>query len=529
MSKLLALLVSLVYCAAQDDNCAYPRNCPGKVFPRADKQTWQMNLSTIIMPCNDTGFTDPQSTLGWGIVDFDWSNAKGTGAAEGWAKHQPMDDEEMLFKQVQMTAAATPGTTVWVYRCSVYAYPWYTSVRTILDDPAYEPWFLKFKPQGPWSVFVVTSPQRSIQILTFIFRTWMPTTRYSPKCDNNYDPPRCSDYYHMQEQTPGYPHGDGDCAAPGCDCGTKPCGFYMWNHSSTAVVKGQTFQEWFINDYILNKVGMSPLVSGFFWDDYWPAPGSFFPDSRPNVSEDLGLSTAHWAQITDAYHSNMDVLRNATLTAGKFAWQLMWTGGADTGVGGTVPRPIVSQKDCASQLRTLCSADSPSQTRAMMYALGTEKVIGPPKPTQLHQDLANFLLIRGPYAWLGHGWEGCSRVIPLSHTLPLSHSLSLTPSLPLTLRTTLSRTNSPLTTERRWASALKPLRIAGCSRASGRTSMSPWTATTGHRQCPGRSRHHHHHRLRPPHRRRQNRPLHCRRQNPPHPSQFRTPKYRAPC
>ena len=27
----------------------------------------------------------------------------------------------MLFKQVQMTAAATPGTTVWVYRCSVYA------------------------------------------------------------------------------------------------------------------------------------------------------------------------------------------------------------------------------------------------------------------------------------------------------------------------------------------------------------------------------------------------------------------------
>ena len=24
-------------------------------------------------------------------------------------------------------------------------------------------------------------------------------------------------------------------------------------------------------------------------------------------------------------------------------------------------------------------------------------------------DLANFLLIRGPYAYLGHGWKGCSR------------------------------------------------------------------------------------------------------------------------
>ena len=192
-----------------------------------------------------------------------------------------------------MTAAATPGTTVWVYRCSIYAYPWYTSVRTILDDPAYAAWFIDFKPEGPWR---------------------------SPKCDNNFSPPKCSDHYHMQEQTPGFPHGDGDCtcpvllgivnrhalvswlpvgnpiemwdrifheprlklaevvayfdtvpptaavfgatsgAAPGCDCGKAPCGFYLWNHSSTAIVHGQTFQHWFIHDYMLNAVGMSPLV-----------------------------------------------------------------------------------------------------------------------------------------------------------------------------------------------------------------------------------------------------------------------------
>ena len=83
------------------DSCSYPTNCPGKVFPRDDTQTWQMNRSTIIMPCNNTGYTDPQTTLGWGIVDFDWSNHKGTGSADGWAKHSPMDDEEMLFEQVR--------------------------------------------------------------------------------------------------------------------------------------------------------------------------------------------------------------------------------------------------------------------------------------------------------------------------------------------------------------------------------------------------------------------------------------------
>lgn len=115
---------------------------------------YQMNSSTIIMPCNASGFTDPASTAGWGIVDFDWvslrylyyfisaclslltllctnfshlppsspssyfpfvmqSNAKAI-----WATHKPMDDEELLFQQVQMTTAATKGATVWVYRCS---------------------------------------------------------------------------------------------------------------------------------------------------------------------------------------------------------------------------------------------------------------------------------------------------------------------------------------------------------------------------------------------------------------------------
>ena len=117
----------------------------------------------------------------------------------------------------------------------------------------------------------------------------------------------------MQEQTPGYPHGDGDCAPPGCDCGKVPCGFYLWNHSTTAVVHGQTFQEWFINDYMLNKVGMSPLVSGFFWDDVWPDPGGRFRDSQPGVAADTGLDTdlVGWGQITASYHANMDALRTA--------------------------------------------------------------------------------------------------------------------------------------------------------------------------------------------------------------------------
>ena len=33
----------------------------------------------------------------------------------------------------------------------------------------------------------------------------------------------------------------------------------------------------------------------------------------------------------------------------------------------------------------------------------------PSSPVFSFQDLANFLLIRGPYGYLGHGWLGCSQ------------------------------------------------------------------------------------------------------------------------
>ena len=81
-----------------------------------------------------------------------------------------------------------PTTGLFDSVCAASAYPWYTSVRKLLDDDAYSPWFIDFKPEGPWK---------------------------GEKCDNNFSPPKCSNHYHMNEQTPGFPHGDGNCAAPG--------------------------------------------------------------------------------------------------------------------------------------------------------------------------------------------------------------------------------------------------------------------------------------------------------------------------
>jgi len=234
-----------------------------------------------------------------------------------------------------------------------------------------------------------------------------------PPCDKNYNPPLCSKYYHDQEQTPGYPHGDGDCTAPACDVGKVPVGEYLWDPRAWNVsVKGKTFGNWFINDYLFDQTGGgNPKVSGFFFDDQWTVDG---PDEcEQHASEDMGLSKQELIDITNAFWSNMAEIFKALISRGKFSWQQLWTGQTTNNIqdiAATCPGPLVSKTTCATDLRNLCKGTSTPQTRFMMYAFSPGHCGGDPSVlTDFEQDLANFLLIRGPYAVLGHGWLGCTR------------------------------------------------------------------------------------------------------------------------
>ena len=91
----------------------------------------------------------------------------------------------------------------------------------------------------------------------------------------------------------------------------------VFNHSSAAVINGQTFQEWFLDTYMFNEVGASPLVSGFYWDDTWYA-GGVGDDPEAGMLADMGLTKADLRQLTASYDATMAVLRNRTVAAGKF-------------------------------------------------------------------------------------------------------------------------------------------------------------------------------------------------------------------
>jgi hypothetical protein len=117
----------------------------------AQKPPWDPSYnmldSLISMQCNHSGFSSPKRGAEFGIVSYDWSNAKNL-----WAHEKPMSCEELLVQQVEKTKEAG-GKRIFVYRNIVKALPWFQSVRSKLDDPAYEGFFLKFDSrQTPYHV-----------------------------------------------------------------------------------------------------------------------------------------------------------------------------------------------------------------------------------------------------------------------------------------------------------------------------------------------------------------------------------------
>jgi len=135
-------------------------------------------------------------------------------------------------------------------------------------------------------------------------------------------------------------------------------------------------------------------------------------DNTPQAISDMGLTPADLTQLTASYEATMAALRARLLAGGRFSWQMLWTGGLADAVGQTCPSPLVRKATCAADLRALCAAGSPQYVnRTLMYAFGPGGCshVNPDALPDLENDLANFLLVRGPWAYLGTAWVGCSR------------------------------------------------------------------------------------------------------------------------
>ena len=156
-----ALLVALAAGSAAVATAVTPGQVPKYLM------TWNMSRSTAIMICNNSGPVDAQWAAPWGersrvpaarlagapgapacppspapppllragLVDVDWNSDK-----VDWSKVSPMNNEENMLANLVAIRQANPNAITWLYRNGIKALPWFTSVRTKLEDPAYWGW-----------------------------------------------------------------------------------------------------------------------------------------------------------------------------------------------------------------------------------------------------------------------------------------------------------------------------------------------------------------------------------------------------
>jgi hypothetical protein len=203
--------------------------------PRPDRSNWpapwlpgweptyNMSLSTIMQPCNYSGYLEPEFASKFGLVDIDWANG-----LELWSNHAPMDSEALMVEQARQLKLRNPAQKVFVYRNLVQAYSWFGgSVLDKLQDPQYSGFFLPFRPDDG-------------------------TNTSSPRCDAA-NSSLCSHLYHSQTLAPkskgavtgwsacnNFSTCDGFCRSGQCDCGTVPCGSYVFDHRSVKMAAAFT-------------------------------------------------------------------------------------------------------------------------------------------------------------------------------------------------------------------------------------------------------------------------------------------------
>lgn len=305
----------------------------------------------MVQPCNTAAFMNNSFMANFGVVDYDWSDAKNI-----WSAAQPMDCEEALVTQADGThALQKPGGRVWVYRNSVKALPWFTSVREKLEDPAYWGWFLAFKNCTDGRGGYVCGPNATQNL------------------------------YHDFEQTPR-----GDCGV-GVECGE-----YLFDF------RNDSLRAWMSGDYVLSNTALgNPNISGFFFDDSWSANGP--------SEEDAGAVNATGVNATEMtlfWNASFTAMAESVIAHGGFAWQLMLDGGGQTAPGRNQTDP---QPQCAEWLRANCGPDAPFLAAPLFFGFTRVKHSQSFPLPAFEQDLATFLLVRGPYAWLGYGWVGCNQ------------------------------------------------------------------------------------------------------------------------
>jgi hypothetical protein len=376
--------------------------------------------------------------------------------------------EEFMVANCDAIRAASGGQTAcWVYRNGVKALPWHASVRRLLEDRA------------QWGLF-------------------MPLAGCNPApgvytCGAN----ASQNLYHDFEETP---------SAHTFRCGAGiECGEYVFNHRNASL------RDFFLGDYFFPKPFPKSVTGCKFSARACPARCApvTFPTRPPDYVDDagektgptemdkdavakMGMTPADVTAMIAAWAANVQAYRDALVAAELFEWYLL-DGGQQTAPG---QNQTCGQCTCQTFLEAQCSANASAQSGTLFYGYSRSVHTQPwPLPTP-DQDLAMFLLARGPYAFFGcvkraRALFALPSARPPSPPFPSPCSLlprgalALTPPPAATAgraaypprAPSRGRRRSSASMVRRLTTARKRRPAAACGRGISRTPTCPSTAS----------------------------------------------------
>lgn len=181
-----------------------------------------------------------------------------------------------------------------------------------------------------------------------------------------------------------------------------------------------------LNEVVLgNTTGLgNPAIDGFYFDDGWsdkperPPPGlpptysscNTGPiggptEEDPHCAIDMGLTQADTTDMVAALGETMRQVNAAILGHGGFSTRMMPAYAVHAYDDPAIdPRPTGK---CNAFMRTYCRPDSPNRNNTFTYEWTRKSMHDISPIPAVEQDLARFLLVRGPYAYIGWQWVGC--------------------------------------------------------------------------------------------------------------------------
>merc|ERR1712232_993822 len=186
------------------------------------------------------------------------------------------------------------------------------------------------------------------------------------------------------------------------------CTEYVFDHTNASL------REWLLGEYYFGETGAgNPKIGGFYIDDYWTKGGPTetpFNHKNGDVHTFLNKTNITGDSILVHYHAfldNQQAWRDKLVNNHKWEW-FLFNGGQQCANGWACDGG--AEKTCASFLRKNCGEHSTTQNGTLFFGftrvshhVGWNDDGSLPHPKE---DIAAFLLTRGPYAYIGYGWIG---------------------------------------------------------------------------------------------------------------------------